>query len=314
MKSKPWLIEVCVSAAVTGCLTLSATVAPAEDCKEASEQYGRIVKILKEPADCRYAYAKIVDLCPSHVEARMKLADALLDIALADAEDPVKHAKLLDDAAAHYEKAVTYDKTLFEAYKSLGRIYWLQGRYSMAAEAFKKAVSLKPADRSVRAALEAVEEESANDAGTFRDAGKIVGAFEKGRATGNKMKTMGFREYTVAKDRQQFSNILFKEWSYEVRDKDSVTQLQEIGKALSSPQMNDACFVVEGHTDNRGDPQRNQRLSEQRARAVKQFLVDRFGIDSSKIVTQGFGFSRPQCPNDSAEHMRQNRRVEIVFR
>lgn len=66
---------------------------------------------------------------------------------------------------------------------------------------------------------------------------------------------------------------------------------------------------IEGHTDNVGNPQRNLRLSEARARAVRDYLVAR-GIDGSRIEAVGFGDQRPIAPNDTEEGRRQNRRIE----
>lgn len=313
MGSRKSSVKVAALVGIIVGLALSTVEAQTTACRTAEEQYNRVVDVLKDPADCRYAYTKILGLCPSHTAARVKLADALRDMALKDT-DVIRQSKLLDESVHNYEKALTTNNNLVEAYTSLGKIYWYQGRYGMARDAYKKALSLKPEDKTARGSLETVERDLAADPGAFRRAEKIVQDFRQGKSSNGKMKMMGFKDYSVPKERQQFSNILFKEWSYEIEGKESVDQLNEIGKALASPQIGNAAFVVEGHTDSRGDSQRNQDLSEQRARAVKQFLVERFGIDASKIITQGFGYSRPKFPNDSSEHMRQNRRVEIVFR
>jgi OOP family OmpA-OmpF porin len=69
--------------------------------------------------------------------------------------------------------------------------------------------------------------------------------------------------------------------------------------------------VVEGHTDSVGSDAYNQRLSERRAKAVRDYLV-RQGIDASRITTRGYGKSRPVASNDTAEGRAQNRRAEIV--
>lgn len=73
-----------------------------------------------------------------------------------------------------------------------------------------------------------------------------------------------------------------------------------------------AHITIEGHTDNRGDKSRNQRLSEQRAANVKQFLITQ-GVDSTRIIARGYGFKRPIAPNDTEEGRRKNRRVELVI-
>jgi OOP family OmpA-OmpF porin len=69
--------------------------------------------------------------------------------------------------------------------------------------------------------------------------------------------------------------------------------------------------VVEGHTDSVGSAAHNQKLSERRAKAVRDFLVKE-GIDASRITTRGYGKSRPVASNDTAEGRAQNRRAEIV--
>jgi OOP family OmpA-OmpF porin len=69
--------------------------------------------------------------------------------------------------------------------------------------------------------------------------------------------------------------------------------------------------VVEGHTDSIGSDAYNQRLSERRAKAVRDYLV-REGIDASRITTRGYGESRPVASNDTAEGRAQNRRSEVI--
>ena len=69
---------------------------------------------------------------------------------------------------------------------------------------------------------------------------------------------------------------------------------------------------IVGHTDSRGTPETNQRLSEQRAEAVKQWLVDR-GIDPARIVTRGAGSSEPIADDSTPEGRRLNRRIQFFL-
>ncbi len=71
-------------------------------------------------------------------------------------------------------------------------------------------------------------------------------------------------------------------------------------------------FVVEGHTDSRGGTEYNQRLSQRRADAVRDYLISR-GIAGSRITAKGFGSARSIADNASAEGRANNRRVEIVI-
>jgi outer membrane protein OmpA-like peptidoglycan-associated protein len=68
---------------------------------------------------------------------------------------------------------------------------------------------------------------------------------------------------------------------------------------------------IGGHTDNVGDPQRNQALSESRAQAVRDYLVSH-GIDAGRIEAIGYGDQRPVASNDTEEGRRQNRRIEAT--
>lgn len=72
-------------------------------------------------------------------------------------------------------------------------------------------------------------------------------------------------------------------------------------------------LTIEGHTDNVGNPAANRTLSEQRAAAVKTYLVSK-GIDAARIETAGLGDTKPAAPNTTPEGRQQNRRVELVKR
>ena len=70
--------------------------------------------------------------------------------------------------------------------------------------------------------------------------------------------------------------------------------------------------VVEGHTDAVGTEAYNQSLSERRAMAVREVLVNEFGIQPGRVDAIGFGEARPVADNDSEEGRAINRRVEAV--
>ena len=73
----------------------------------------------------------------------------------------------------------------------------------------------------------------------------------------------------------------------------------------------DWLIVVRGYTDNTGSVQLNQRLSLQRAEAVRDWIRDTGDIPDSCFAVQGFGDSRPVASNDTPEGRARNRRVEI---
>ncbi|MGE3669523.1 MAG: OmpA family protein [Polyangiaceae bacterium] len=88
-------------------------------------------------------------------------------------------------------------------------------------------------------------------------------------------------------------------------------KLDSVATALKKS-GNGSKFIVEGHTDSRGGDEYNQRLSQSRADAVRNYLISR-GIDPQQVVAKGFGSSQSVADNASAEGRANNRRVEIVI-
>ena len=98
----------------------------------------------------------------------------------------------------------------------------------------------------------------------------------------------------------------------EFDDKDRV--YPELVRLAKIARRMGAELVLMGHTDNTGTEAENQALSEQRAEAVRSFLINICGFDGNKITTIGFGAKKPKRPNDTEEGRRCNRRIEIVFK
>jgi len=69
---------------------------------------------------------------------------------------------------------------------------------------------------------------------------------------------------------------------------------------------------IQGHTDNVGSDEYNQKLSEQRAWAVVNYLVQQMGVESSRLIAKGYGETQPKASNDTPEGKALNRRVEFV--
>lgn len=111
------------------------------------------------------------------------------------------------------------------------------------------------------------------------------------------------------KGRVSTHGILFATGSATIEGESTPT-LKEIGDMLTAHP--DLKLTIEGHTDNVGAASANQTLSEQRAAAVKDYLVAKFGVDGARLVTKGFGATKPAAPNTTAEGRQNNRRVELV--
>jgi outer membrane protein OmpA-like peptidoglycan-associated protein len=89
-----------------------------------------------------------------------------------------------------------------------------------------------------------------------------------------------------------------------------VTAVQELGKALSDASLKGSTFVVAGHTDAIGGEAYNQDLSERRADTIKKYLIEKYGIAGSDLVTVGYGKTKPKDANAPMDPI--NRRVQVV--
>jgi len=105
------------------------------------------------------------------------------------------------------------------------------------------------------------------------------------------------------------SDVLFKTGSFELLTgaRERLAKVSGIVLAYSSLHLS-----VEGHTDSIGTDDFNQQLSEKRAQAVRDYLVQQ-GISSDSIVASGFGKTAPVASNDTSDGRQQNRRVELVL-
>jgi OOP family OmpA-OmpF porin len=72
--------------------------------------------------------------------------------------------------------------------------------------------------------------------------------------------------------------------------------------------------VIEGHTDNTNTAEYNQKLSEERANSVRQYLINIFGINASRLTAVGYGLTMPIASNSTEEGKQKNRRVQAVIK
>ena len=102
----------------------------------------------------------------------------------------------------------------------------------------------------------------------------------------------------------------FKRASAEIDPASTATlnQLAEVAKRCPNVRVE-----IGGHTDADGTPERNQSLSERRARAVADYLINA-GVDSAHLTSVGYGETKPIAPNDTAANKALNRRIEFTVR
>ena len=105
------------------------------------------------------------------------------------------------------------------------------------------------------------------------------------------------------------ADVLFAFGKYDLRPAAREALAKLSGIVLGHPGLK---LSVEGYTDSIGSDEVNQTLSEKRAGAVRDYLVQQ-GVDPSSITATGFGKSNPVASNDTNEGRQQNRRVEIII-
>jgi outer membrane protein OmpA-like peptidoglycan-associated protein len=102
-------------------------------------------------------------------------------------------------------------------------------------------------------------------------------------------------------------NIFFETNEFHLKP-ESTQELERLVKMMKeNPSIQ---IEISGHTDNVGSESLNQRLSENRAKAVYDFLVNK-NIGTNRLKFVGYGMSKPIAPNDTEEGRAQNRRTEI---
>lgn len=101
-------------------------------------------------------------------------------------------------------------------------------------------------------------------------------------------------------------NVLFDTGKADINPR-FYTELKDLAQFLQdNPTSN---VVIEGHTDSQGSAELNQELSQQRATAIANVLVDSFRIASDRVKGIGYGATRPVASNDTEDGRKENRRV-----
>jgi outer membrane protein OmpA-like peptidoglycan-associated protein len=115
---------------------------------------------------------------------------------------------------------------------------------------------------------------------------------------------------TIVKDKPKIDlEINFDYNSANISAK-SLPSVQALGRALSNPDLKGSTFIVAGHTDAAGGDAYNQDLSERRADSIKRYLVDKFHIAGTDLVTVGYGKTKLKDPANPLADV--NRRVQVA--
>ena len=107
--------------------------------------------------------------------------------------------------------------------------------------------------------------------------------------------------------RAELQGVSFKVGSAELVP----STLATLDKTIAGLKKNAKAKVeIEGHTSSEGGEEYNQKLSEDRANSVRDYMISK-GISKDRVTAVGYGYSRPKASNDTEEGRKQNRRIEV---
>ena len=107
----------------------------------------------------------------------------------------------------------------------------------------------------------------------------------------------------------RLNNIFFDTGKSELRPESGPELDRLVTTFNETPKM---VIEVRGHTDNTGSDEINNKLSQDRADAVREYFISK-GIEPDRIASKGFGKTKPMATNDTDAGRQQNRRVEFVI-
>jgi outer membrane protein OmpA-like peptidoglycan-associated protein len=165
----------------------------------------------------------------------------------------------------------------------------------------------REAERAERRALEAQTLAEARASDVERQAAEIEAARQRSEGLEQELADLKAQQ-TERGLVLTLDDVLF-ETNGAVLSAGADTTIQRLGQFLTDyPERR---IMIEGHTDSTGSDEYNRDLSERRAQAVRDALVER-GVSFDRVVTRGLGEAYPVASNDAAAGRQLNRRVEIV--
>ncbi len=245
-------------------------------------------------------------------EAERKAAEAREALAkqqAADAEKAKLEAQLAQEKAARDQAAAEAAQAAALAQQQAAeKEAALASQQKVAAEA----TAAQAAQQAAQAAQLAAQQKAAAEADAER-ARQAAAQAESEKAELRKQLLQQLSSILQTHDTVRglivnMSDVLFDTGSYTLKPGAREKLAKISGILLAYPALK---VQVEGHTDSVGSDDFNQRLSEQRAESVRDYLVQQ-QVPADAVTAFGFGKTKPVATNDTAEGRQQNRRVELV--
>ncbi len=245
-------------------------------------------------------------------EAERKAAEAREALAKQQAADAEK-AKL--EAQLAQEKAAR-DKADAEAARAAALVQQQEAEKAAALASQQKAAAEATAAQAAQQAAEAAQLSAQQKAAAEADAQRARFAAAQAESEKAELRKQLLQQLsrilqthdTVRGLIVNMSDVLFDTGSYTLKPGAREKLAKISGILLAYPALK---VQVEGHTDSVGSDDFNQRLSEQRAESVREYLVDQ-QVPANAVTAFGFGKTKPVATNDTPEGRQANRRVELV--
>ena len=282
---------------VTPAFTFAASCKTADGLMEQAGSGGKTDRLLRDA----------LRACPNHVVALNNLALLLED------------AGRLKEAETYYRRATEADPMNPAPWAGLGDVHTAQGEAAEAVASYMRFLDLLEGERMRGNPSGLVQYENEyrdklrvarNAAGMPEKEPQVISADFITRSLTQKPK---FHTRGLSVMARPFINIqiLFETASAQILPS-SMTQLEQVARALTGQSLSKSRIVIEGHTDSVGKAEYNQKLSEQRSKSVRAVLANRFGVTAQRLKVVGFGEAKPIASNTTELGRSRNRRVTFV--
>ena len=114
----------------------------------------------------------------------------------------------------------------------------------------------------------------------------------------------------VAKEKPKVDLEIYFDYRSNGISPKAIPGLNSLGSVLSNPDLKGSVFMIAGHTDAKGSDSYNLTLSERRAEAVRQYLIDKFNLPPEALTAVGYG--KEQLKDPRHPFAAENRRVQVV--
>ncbi len=274
---------------------LLAVTSGKKDCSMADGIYQRATQTapLEESTEI---VRRAIKLCPDHDEALWRWADLN------------RRLGKFDEAVKGYEKIFSLKRDRPEALLGIAETFSAAGLYQRSVPYLEKYLQKEPESKKANHLLTETQHQIDLDKDRIISHKEVVDRL-RGSEESRLMCMCPYHVRLVA--RVRLRAVTFSTDSHRINSR-ARQQLAELAQALQASPLKDGHYLIEGHADNIGTSDFNQRLSLVRGEAVKRYLTDTLGVSPWLLSVAGMGESRPWASNLTRQGRQGNRRIEVL--